>query len=220
MHVCLEQLRTHLFKGCPCCRWTLRLVMELWGLLWLDLPSPGCWRASHGPLPSLPPLLPPSCTDSLPLCSRVEGLPAGEFLPLPFQPSENWGLAGDQQPPCRKLLLWRMLWGVGPLPGPGTFATSLALLPGVEFNACIRTQWLPHEPRGTNAPIRFCQSLLDAYWWVFGWAHSLCAWVLKVLIWAELILTLDFCIWTTLLRSGNSTCPWKGGCCEYGLGRL
>lgn len=41
-----------------------------------------------------------------------------KFLPLPFHPSENCGLAGDQHSPYRKLLLWRMLWSAGPLPRP------------------------------------------------------------------------------------------------------
>lgn len=44
--------------------------------------------------------------------------------------------------------------------------------------------------------------------------------VLKVLTLAELILSLDFCIQTTVIHSGNPASSVKGGCFKYGLARL
>lgn len=112
IHTDLKQL-THLLKACHCTRWPLRRVAAqkfgfvcpaiaklLLCLPWASsFPAPPSSSQLAEPVAPTPFLPPPS----LRICQLKK------FLPLPFHPSENCGLAEDQQTPCRKLLLWRML---------------------------------------------------------------------------------------------------------------
>lgn len=135
IHTYLKPLTTHLFKACHIQTDSRTGGSDSKGLLCFDLPWPSCgWPPMGLFLPATPSSSPLAQTPlHSPLMLRVCQLE--KFLPLPFHPSENCGLAGDQQPPSRKLLLWRLLWSMGPLPCPGIFATSLALVPrgGVQF---------------------------------------------------------------------------------------
>lgn len=178
---------------------------------------------SSGPLPSLPLLLP--------LSSCIEDLPAEKFLPLPFHPSENCGLAGDQELPARDCFcegcceVWALCHVPGPLPHPWPscpgWNSVLALGPSDSYTPSlevlmhqvesVKVSWMPTGCRAS------CQAVAL---WVLGWAYSFCAWVLRVLLRAGLILTSDFCILTTPIHSGNPRSPWKGGCSKYGVGRL
>ena len=97
---------TGVFRACHCAQGTLKRQQGLrvgLGLICHHRWSCGC--ASRVPLPSPPlllPLLPPTPFLSPPALRICQ---LEEFLPLPFHPSENCGLAGDQHTPCRKPLL-------------------------------------------------------------------------------------------------------------------
>lgn len=142
----------------------------------VDAPPEGLFLPCHS---FFLPACPAPCPDSLPLSSRLEDLPAGEIPPSALPPFwELWVGRGPEQS-------LQETASVKDAVKRGTFATSLALEPRVEFNSCVRTESLPHtKPRSTNASSRVCQSPLNACWretscralvlWVLWRACSFC----------------------------------------------